>query len=182
MPCSNCLLYLLTTKPHDEHHFGCDLVVSKKVQQEWQREDVDRSAQENQDLPRQQRLKHGNNLRHINQMHFFQCKSTYYAPDDKGYFKFMREAEDGETKEGKHTCLCRERLKNTLKTYCKIKTDRSVRIRNNSLTTHEGHGTQCLLHEDLGDRRQVVMGVVRHHNTRKQDRHNTCRKREGVIF
>ena len=32
-------------------------------------------------------------------------KSTYYAPDDERYFKFMREAEDGETKEGKHTRL-----------------------------------------------------------------------------
>lgn len=28
--------------------------------------------------------------------------NTYYAPDDKGYFKFVRETEDGETKEGKH--------------------------------------------------------------------------------
>lgn len=38
-------------------------------------------------------------------------ESTYYAPDDKGYFKVMREAEDGETEEGKHTCFWREKKK-----------------------------------------------------------------------
>lgn len=39
------------------------------------------------------------------QITFKEHKSTYYAPDDKGHFKFMRKAEDGEAKEGKHTCL-----------------------------------------------------------------------------
>lgn len=48
----------------------------------------------------------------------------------------------------------------------------------NLLTTHEGHCPQGLLHEDLGDRRQVVMGVVRHRNSRKQDGHYSCRRRE----
>lgn len=48
----------------------------------------------------------------------------------------------------------------------------------NLLTTHKGHCAQCLLHKDLGDRRQVVMGVVRHHNSRKQDRHYSCKWRE----
>lgn len=43
-------LYPLTAKPHDEHHFGGDLVISEEVQQEGQREDVHRSSQENQNL------------------------------------------------------------------------------------------------------------------------------------
>ncbi len=40
-------------------------------------------------------------------------KSTYDAPDDEGKFKVMREAEDGQTEEGEHTCLWRENLKNS---------------------------------------------------------------------
>lgn len=40
----------LTTKPHDEHHLRGDFVISEKVQQERQREDVHRSAKKNQDL------------------------------------------------------------------------------------------------------------------------------------
>lgn len=40
----------LTTKPHDEHHFRCDLVISEEIQQEGQREDVHRSSQKNQNL------------------------------------------------------------------------------------------------------------------------------------
>lgn len=42
--------WYLTAKPHDEHHFRGDFVISEKVQQEWQREDVHRSAKKNQDL------------------------------------------------------------------------------------------------------------------------------------
>lgn len=33
-------------------------------------------------------------------------KATHDAPNNKGYFKVVGEAEDGETQEGKHTCLC----------------------------------------------------------------------------
>lgn len=44
----------------------------------------------------------------------------------------------------------------------------------NLRTTHEGHSTQCLLHQNLGDRRQVVVGVVGHHDSRKQNRHDSC--------
>lgn len=44
-----------------------------------------------------------------------------------------------------------------------------------SLTTHEGDCAQCLLHEDLGDGWKVVMGVVRHHDSCKQDGHYSCR-------
>lgn len=40
----------LTTEPHYEHHLRGDLVVSEKVQQERQREDVHCSAKKNQDL------------------------------------------------------------------------------------------------------------------------------------
>lgn len=40
----------LTAKPHDEHHFGGDLVISEEVQQEGQREDVHRSPQKDQNL------------------------------------------------------------------------------------------------------------------------------------
>lgn len=40
------------------------------------------------------------------------------------------------------------------------------------LTTQEGHGPQGLLHEDLGDRGQVMVCVVRHHDAREQDGHD----------
>lgn len=100
--------------------------------------------------------------------------STYYAPDDERYFKFVRKAEDGETKEGKHTCLWTEKVKLVLRTD-QMKTKRRVVTKNwKSLTTHKGHCAQCLLHEDLSDGRQVVMSVVRHRNSSKQDRHNSC--------
>lgn len=33
--------------------------------------------------------------------------SSYDAPDDKGDFKLVGEAEDGEAEEGKHACLCK---------------------------------------------------------------------------
>lgn len=49
---------------------------------------------------------------------FKRGKSTYYTPDDKGYFKLMREAEDGKTKKGKHTRFWREK-KNILKVVLK---------------------------------------------------------------
>lgn len=42
------------------------------------------------------------------------CISTYYAPDDKGYFKIMREAEDGKAKEGKHTCFWKDTHKENI--------------------------------------------------------------------
>lgn len=42
------------------------------------------------------------------------------------------------------------------------------------LTTHEGHGTQRLLHEDLCDGGQVVVRVVRHDDPREQDGHDAC--------
>lgn len=32
------------------------------------------------------------------------------------------------------------------------------------LTAQEGHGPEGLLHEDLGDRRQVMVRVVGHHD------------------
>lgn len=41
----------LTTEPHDEHHLGGDFVISEEVQQVGQREDVDGSAEQDQDLP-----------------------------------------------------------------------------------------------------------------------------------
>lgn len=48
-------------------------------------------------------------------------------------------------------------------------------------TTHEGYCAQCLLHEDLSNRRQVVMRVVGHHNTGKQNGHYSCDCREPTI-
>lgn len=47
------------------------------------------------------------------------------------------------------------------------------------LTAQEGHGPQGLLHEDLGDRGQVVVCVVRHHNAGEQDGHDAWRGTEG---
>lgn len=47
------------------------------------------------------------------------------------------------------------------------------------LTTQEGHGPEGLLHEDLGDRGQVVVRVVGHHDAREQDGHDAWRGAEG---
>lgn len=51
-----------------------------------------------------------------------------------------------------------------------------------SLTTHEGDRAQRLLHEDLSDGRKVVMGVVRHHDSCKQDGHYSCRRERKIEF
>lgn len=47
------------------------------------------------------------------------------------------------------------------------------RLSRKLLTAHKGHSAQRLLHEDLGNGREVVMCVVRHHNSSKQDRHDS---------
>lgn len=61
----------------------------------------------------------------------------------------MRETKNGEAKKCKHTCFAQE-----------------------------GHGPQGLLHEDLGDRGQVVVRVVGHHDAREQDGHD-ARERDS---
>lgn len=68
--------------------------------------------------------------------YYIKNNSTYYAPDDKGYFKFVREAEDGETKEGKHTCLWTGKVKLVLKSCYKIKTKRKVGKQKREITDH----------------------------------------------
>lgn len=105
--------YYLTTKPHDEHHLWRNLVISEKVQQERQRENVDCSAKKNQDLHREAQK---SNTLNPTQLTPTFCaglciKTTYNAPNDKGYFKVMWEAEDGEAKKSKHTSLCGQKLK-----------------------------------------------------------------------
>lgn len=84
----------------------------------------------------------------------------------------MREAEDGETQEGKHTCFCGGNQKRLLDKWRKSENSAGGGA---ELTTHEGHCAQSLLHEDLGDGGQVVMGVVGHDDSSKQDGHYPCR-------
>lgn len=51
------------------------------------------------------------------QIRFKKNKRPYYAPDDKGDFKLMREAENGEAEERKHTRLWRQTFQtNNIKT------------------------------------------------------------------
>lgn len=47
------------------------------------------------------------------------------------------------------------------------------------LTAQEGHSPEGLLHEDLGDRGEVMVRVVRHHDAREQDGHDAWRGTEG---
>ena len=52
---------------------------------------------------------------------------TYNAPDDKGYFKVMRKAEDGEAEEGEYTRLCWDKLKIVLETSHEMKTKQKLK-------------------------------------------------------
>lgn len=47
-----------------------------------------------------------------------------------------------------------------------------------ALTAHEGYCPKRLLHEDLGDRRQIMMSVMRHDDTREQNGHDTYNQTE----
>ena len=46
----------------------------------------------------------------------------------------------------------------------------------------EGEGAHEVLYCDLQHRRQVVVGVVGHHDTAKQDCHDSCNKRETLYI
>lgn len=46
----NQLLGLLTTEPHDEHHFGCDFMISEEVKQKREGEDIHSPTHKNQNL------------------------------------------------------------------------------------------------------------------------------------
>lgn len=110
----------LTTEPHDKHHFGCDFVISEKVQQERKRKDIHSSTKKNQDLKRDKKKKkpfkldeHGSKHKHWEfqlTVIYRENNSTYDAPDDERYFKFVRKTKDRETEEGKHTGLWWERV------------------------------------------------------------------------
>lgn len=67
----------LTTKPHDEHHLRCDFMITEEIQEVGKRENVHRSGKQ----------------------------YKYYAPDDKGNFKLVRETKNGQAKKCKHTCF-----------------------------------------------------------------------------
>lgn len=44
---------ILTTEPHDEHHLGCDFVITEEIQEVGKRENVHGSAKQHQHLLRQ---------------------------------------------------------------------------------------------------------------------------------
>lgn len=98
--------------------------------------------------------------------------SSYDAPDDKRDFKLVREAENGEAQESKHARLWKTRTEEQ-HYWCCMK-ENLLGQRRRLLTAHEGDCAQRLLHEDLGDGRKVVMGVVRHDDSCKQDGHYSC--------
>ena len=88
------------------------------VAQHGEREDVESSAQEDEDE----------------------------GPDDQAQLHSVREGEDAE-----------------------------AQVDEDGGLTHKGQCPHGLLHGDLGDGRQVVVSVVRHHQTTEQDGHDSCK-------
>lgn len=113
-------------------------------------------------------------------MHF---DDTYYTPDDKRQLELMRETEDRQAQERKHTCFCgikkqKRRVKFMLTEellYEAVGLWKSPQ----ALTTHEGHGSKSLLHENLGNWRQVMMSVMRHDNSREQYGHDPYKQKDN---
>ena len=88
------------------------------VAQHGEREDVESSAQEDEDE----------------------------GPDDQAQLHSVREGEDAE-----------------------------AQVDEDGGLTHKGQCPHGLLHGYLGDGRQVVVSVVRHHQTTEQDGHDSCK-------
>jgi hypothetical protein len=93
--------------------------------------------------------------------------STHYAPNDKRSLHNMLEAEYGQPQVGEHACFWKSQY---LCLCFKL-----IRIKE-KLTSHEGNCTECLLHSDLTDRREVQVSVMGHHNCSDEDGHNPCKK------
>ena len=53
-----------------------------------------------------------------------------------------------------------------------IAEDRQAKVCKHARLSDERNGTERLLHGDLGDRGQVQVSVVRHHDTTEQDCHD----------